>query len=206
MKRPTVEGQEWLPGPLEKLTREQFLARGEVLFRKDDGAAGLYQVEEGHVRLSRPDPTGRDVVLHIAGPGELVAEASLFCRVYNCDAVAATEARVRLYPRSKLLAEFRRNPQALEAFAAALAHELMALRARVELRNIRSASARVRNFLALAAGPDGRTVALPGTLKDLASELGLTHETLYRTLNKLEAQGAIARGKHEILLKKAPLV
>jgi CRP-like cAMP-binding protein len=204
LKRPTLVGREWLPGNLEALAREQSLTRGEALFRKDDESAGLYQVEEGFVRLSRSDPTGREVVLHIAGPGELVAEASLFCKAYSCDAVAATDARVRLYPRCKLLAEFKRNPEALEAFAAALAQELMALRARVELRNIRSASLRVLNFLALAAGTDGRTVALPGTLKDLASELGLSHEALYRTLNRLETEGTIARGKHEILLKKRP--
>lgn len=77
----------------------------------------------------------------------------------------------------------------------------MALRTRLELRNIRSARERVQTYLALNARADGRTIALKGTVKDLAAELGLTHEALYRTLSKLEAEGTIARTKDEIVLK-----
>ena len=65
---------------------------------------------------------------------------------------------------------------------AILAHEIMNLRTRLEQRNIRSARDRVRHFLALNAGTDGRTVLLRGTLKDLAAELGLAHEAFYRAL------------------------
>ncbi len=154
------------------------------------------------MRLSRVDQTGREVVLHVAGPGALVAEASLFSPIYHCDAAAVTEASVRLYPKDALLAEFRRNPEALAAFAARLARELMALRTRLELRNIRSARERVANYLALNTGADRQTVPLTGTVKDVAAELGLTHEALYRTLGKLEAEGAIARETNKIVLKK----
>jgi CRP-like cAMP-binding protein len=191
----------WLPRSVEKLGRERILGRGEVLFRKDDAAVGIYEVEEGQVRLSRLDQTGREIVLYVAGPGDLLAEASLFSKVYNCDATAVTDARVRLYPRKALLLEFRRNPEAAEALAARLAHETMALRTRLELRNIRSASERVQNYLALNAGADGRTIILTGTVKDLAAELGLTHEALYRTLNKLEAERRIERTKGKIVLR-----
>jgi CRP-like cAMP-binding protein len=191
----------WLPRSVEKLGRERILGRGEVLFRKDDAAVGIYEVEERQVRLSRLDQTGREIVLYVAGPGDLLAEASLFSKVYNCDATAVTDARVRLYPRKALLLEFRRNPEAAEALAARLAHETMALRTRLELRNIRSASERVQNYLALNAGADGRTIILTGTVKDLAAELGLTHEALYRTLNKLEAERRIERTKGKIVLR-----
>ena len=78
----------------------------------------------------------------------------------------------------------------------------MNLRTRIEQRNIRSARERVRHYLALNAGADGRTVALAGTLKDLAAELGLTHEALYRTLAALERSGAIKRGKGKIVLER----
>ena len=60
----------------------------------------------------------------------------------------------------------------------------------------------VQNYLALNTGADGCTIELQGTVKELAGELGLTHEALYRTLRKLEAEGKIARAKDKILLKK----
>jgi CRP-like cAMP-binding protein len=177
------------------------LLRGEPLFRRDDAAVGIFEVEEGRVRLCRFDPSGREVLLHLAGPGGLLAEASLFSRTYQCDAIAATNARVRLYPRRALLAEFRSNPRAAQAFAASLAHELMSLRTRLELRNIRSASDRLQSWLALNAGHDGRTVTLKGSVKDLATELGLTHEALYRAVARLVAEGKIVRHEGTIVLK-----
>jgi CRP-like cAMP-binding protein len=186
--------------------RERSLRRGEFLFRKGDPTVGIYEIEQGQVRLSRVDQSGREVVMHVAGEGDLVAEASLFSEVYNCDAIGVTDARVRLYPRKGLLAEFRLNPEASAAFAARIAHELMSLRTRLELRNIRSASERVRNYLALNTGADGRTVTLQGTLKDLAAELGLTHEALYRTLHKLESAGEIARAEGKIILRHKAVV
>ena len=69
----------------------------------------------------------------------------------------------------------------------------MALRTRLERRNIHSARDRVRHFLSLNVGADGHTVDLPGTLKELAADLGLTHEALYRTLARMQADGEIER-------------
>lgn len=55
-------------------------------------------------------------------------------------------------------------------------------------------------------GADGRTVPLRGTVKELASELGLTHEALYRALANMAADGEIERGKDRIRLKRTPHV
>ena len=71
-------------------------------------------------------------------------------------------------------------------------------------RNIRSARERVRHYLALNAGADGRSVALTGTLKEAAAELGLTHEAFYRTLAALERAGEIKRAGAKISDAPAP--
>ena len=83
---------------------------------------------------------------------------------------------------------------------ALMAREIMRLRTRLEERNIRSARERVRHFLALNVGAAGRTVPLRGTLKDLAAELGLTHEALYRVLADLASDGEIRRSRSAIVL------
>ena len=44
---------------------------------------------------------------------------------------------------------------------------------------------------------------LRGSLKDLANELGLTHEALYRTLAALERASEIKRSKGRIFLLRA---
>jgi CRP-like cAMP-binding protein len=192
--------EDWLPAAVRAAAVDRNLKSGEVLFRLGDKTAGLCEVVAGRVRLARVDRAGHEIVLHVAGPGETIAEASLFSPHYHCDAIAGSDARVRIYPKSAVLAAFAQEPKAAQAFAAMLARQVMNLRTRIEQRNIRSARERVRHYLALNTGADGRTVALRGTLKDLAAELGLTHEVLYRTLAALERAGEIKRGKGTIAL------
>ncbi len=78
------------------------------------------------------------------------------------------------------------------AVYALLAAQVRHLRLAVELRSIRSASDRVLQSFRLRADHN-RRVSLSGSLVDLAGELGLAHETLYRTLSSLEEEGSIRR-------------
>ena len=192
----------WLTPTVQAAGIERALKAGQVLFRTGDRTAGFYEVMTGNVRLVRVDRAGREAVLHVATAGETLAEASLFAAAYHCDAIATTDAVVRLYPKAMVLAEFERNSKAVQAFMAMLAHQVMNLRTRLELRNIHSARDRVRRYLTINAGADGRTVVVPGTVKDLATELGLTHEALYRTLAGMAAVGEIKRLKGKIRLAK----
>lgn len=193
-----MPAKDWLPANVH--AAERSLKAGQALFRVGSRTTGLYEVTAGTIRLVRVDRAGREAVLHVATPGETLAEASLFSPIYHCDAIAATDAVVRFYPKAALLTEFKRDPAAAQAFMAMLARRIMQLRARLEQRNIHSARDRVRHYLALNAAADGLTVVVPGTLKDLAAELGLTHEALYRTLADMAADGEIERGRKTIRL------
>jgi CRP/FNR family transcriptional regulator, dissimilatory nitrate respiration regulator len=190
----------WMPAAVRAVAFERKLKAGEALFRLGDKATGFYEVVSGRVRLVRVDRVGRETVLHVAGPAETLAEASLFSGQYHCDAVANTDATVRVYPKRQVVSVFEKDPKALKTFTAMLAHQVMSLRTRLQQRNIRSARERVRQFLALNIGPDGRSVELHGTLKDLAAEIGLTHEVLYRALAALERAGEINRAGNRIML------
>ena len=182
------------------------LAVDEPLFQQGDPVSAIFEVVSGRLRLVRRTIDDHLVVLHTAWPGDLLAEAALFSDVYHCDAVAAAESRVRAYPKRALLSALRKQPSLFEAFAARLALQLQALRTRLELRNIRSARERLLRHLRLSAGADGRTVAITGHLQDLAADLGLSREALYRTLAALEAEGAIKRTPARIVLKKIPSI
>ena len=178
------------------------MAAEEMLFRQGDRAVAIFEVEYGRLRLIRNSIAGHPVVLHTARAAELFAEAALFSGAYHCDAVAAVASRVRVYPKRELLASLRADPLLGERFMAVLARQIHTLRARLEERNIRSARARLLHHLALSAGPDGRSMPLEGTLMDLAAEIGLTHEALYRTLAALEKEGRVRRTRTGITLRK----
>jgi CRP-like cAMP-binding protein len=196
--------QDWLSPAICKRSLERTLKPGEVLFRSGSRSVGFYEVVSGTVRLIRVDRSGREAVLQTACAGETIAEASLFSPSYHCDAIAATEATVRLYPKALLLGELERDPNAAKSFTAMLARQVMALRTRLERRNIHSARERVRHYLTVNVLADGRTVKLPGTLKEMAADLGLTHEALYRTFARMEAEGELRREKRTITILSVP--
>jgi CRP-like cAMP-binding protein len=192
-----------LPTSLECGSAVRELASGELLFSQGDRAAAIYRVESGQLRLIRRTVDDHLVILHTARRGEFFAEASLFAEAYHCDAVAAAQSRVRVYPKAIVMKALHTYPALAEAFMARLARQLQELRARMELRNIRSARDRVLQYLRLRAGIDGRSIAIEGQLQDIAAEIGMTREALYRTLAALEAEGCLSRTEAVILLKKS---
>jgi len=194
-----------LPISLEARSVVRELAAGEILFTQGDRAAAIYKVESGRLQLVRRTIDDHLVILHTARQGEFFAEASLFAETYHCDAVAAAPSRIRVYPKAMVMEALQTDPVLAAAFIARLAHQLQELRARMELRNIRSARERVLQYLRLRAGLHGRSIAIEGQLQDIAAEIGITREALYRTLGALEAEGSVTREGSAIALRKSDL-
>lgn len=169
------------------------LAAGAFLFRQGDRTVGMYFLRSGRLRMQRVTPDGGAVSLHIVRPGETCAEASLFSARYHCDMLAETDAEVWLYPKRELVKSLRGNPEDLWDFAGGLARGLQGMRQRYELKQIRSAPERVLQLLRLRCDDSGAYRAI-GSLKDMAAELGLTHEALYRAMAVLERGKRIRRG------------
>jgi CRP/FNR family transcriptional regulator, dissimilatory nitrate respiration regulator len=188
----------------QQALEQRSLARNEVLFRQGDKVTAIYFVEAGRLRLERRTFDGRLLVLGTTPAGEFFVEAALFADAYHCDAVATEPSQVRVYPKEVVLNAIRTDPTSAMSFLAFMAHQVIEVRERLELMKVRSAQERVLLYLDLNAEHDGRAVNLQGPLQDIASELGLTREALYRTLASLERAGAIKRTGARIVLKKRP--
>ena len=178
------------------------LEAGEFLFRQGDAAKFVFAIERGQLRLERRTFDGRLVPLHLARAGETFAEAALFADRYHCDAVALTDAVVKALPKAALLVELEHSRGHTPVLVHAMARQLHALRQRLELRNVRSARERILLALELRVTDESRTVVLDGPLQDLAADLGLTREALYRTLAGLHASGQIVRDGAQITLRR----
>jgi CRP-like cAMP-binding protein len=163
------------------------LAAGEVLFRTGEAAQALFHVEQGAVRQSRAG-----VPLHTAEAGDAFAEWALFTDTCPCDAAAVGEATVLVFAKIPVLLLLKAHPEINLAFSAVLARQLHRMRGRLELVRQKGARERVLGYLVRAGAAD-RTVSLPRTLTEVARDIGITREALYRTLAKLEAEGVVVR-------------
>lgn len=178
--------------PAGRVTRHR-VGRGAAVFHQGDAAAAVFVVEEGRVRLARLLADGTALTLCVAERGESFAEASLSADRYHCDAVAESDAVVLALPKADLLSALAADPAECLALALALAGQVRDLRAKLELRNIRSATDRVLTWLRLHASGNPPSVPMHRSWTQVADELGLTREVIYRTLAKLERQKRISR-------------
>ncbi|HTH16964.1 MAG TPA: Crp/Fnr family transcriptional regulator [Magnetospirillum sp.] len=163
------------------------LRAGEVLFRTGEPTTALFHVEQGQVKLSR-----LGVPLHTAEAGSSFGEWALFAETCPCDAVAETEAEVLAFAKTPALLLLKAHPDINLAFSAYLTRQLHRMRGRLELVRQKGARERVLGYL-VRAGAGDATVTLDRTLTEIAHDIGLTREAVYRTLAKLEKDGVLER-------------
>jgi CRP-like cAMP-binding protein len=148
----------------------------------------LFFVASGEAVMSRTDRHGRTLVLQRASGGFL-AEASLSSGRYHCDAHARTPVELLAFPVEALRRAIDADARVRWAWIAMLAGEIRRQRASTERLALKSVRERLLHWL-LTEGVDGR-VALRTTRKELAAELGVTHEALYRTIAALVRAGEL---------------
>lgn len=195
----------WFDLPGVDTPAERALEAGELVFRQGSEASSLYRVRTGRVRLIRHLQDGSSVVLHVARADSTFAEAALFSSAYHCDAVAEVPTVVAVIPKADLLAGLCTTPSGCLDLARALAGQVRELRAHLEIRNIRSAPERLLAWLRLTARGDPPVVEIDRPWIEIAAEIGLTHETIYRSLAELERAGKLARKGRRVKLQEPPI-
>lgn len=154
---------------------DRSLERGASVFRRDDRVLNAYYVREGTVVLVRALADGGTLTLHQAQPGSLLADASLFAERYHCDAICDAPTRIAVLPRAIAIKALEKNGLALVALSKS-AHEVQALRARLEVMRVKTLRARLDAFLDLHGTPEA------GGWVRVADWLGVTPAALYREL------------------------
>ena len=177
---------------LEAMARVVEAPARTTLFRQGDEPPGVYIVGRGSVRVFKLGASGKEHVLHLAGPGKTFAEAAAIAG-FACPANAETVEDSTLAPLpqaefSTFLAGDHAATLDMLAGMAVWLHQVIDL---MEDLVLRDANARLARHLLERAGQDG-AVSLTASRKHLASHLNLTPETLSRTLRRLTDDGLIA--------------
>jgi CRP-like cAMP-binding protein len=158
--------------------RKQRLAAGGVLFRLGDPVLSLFLVTAGELRLARALPHGLSLTLQRAGAASILAEASLFADRYHCDALATEDSVLRAVAIPKARAALESDPALAFALLGHLAGEVHRTRMRAEILSLKSVASRIDAWMAFNCSelpPKGRW-------HQVASEIGVTREALYREL------------------------
>lgn len=103
------------------------VTRGTTLFRKGDPGNSLILVISGQVKICVLSPDGREAVLNVIHPGEVLGEIALLDgRPRTADAVALTDCELMMVDRREFTPFLRDNPDValklIEVLCARLRH------------------------------------------------------------------------------------
>jgi len=186
--------------------RLHVLARGEQLWDQGAQGGGFGFVHRGRLKMVQRTAEGRETILELRGPGELLCMSAVcMYRPYCCAPVALEDGtEVLVVPRIVLLDHLERHPDLAQAFSQA-AHERQAALCRrigemsgtlVEQR-IAALLLRLCDDSGVARPGGGRWIPLALSRQDLADLVGTTVETAIRTMTRLARDGivrSVARG------------
>ncbi|MDI1346474.1 MAG: helix-turn-helix domain-containing protein [Pseudolabrys sp.] len=166
-------------------------ARNAEIYGENEPAEYLYKVVGGAVRTYKVLNDGRRQIGAFYLPGDVFGLEIGSVHSFSAEAIA--ECKVMLIKRSTLVALAARSHDVANQLWTMTAKELQRAQGHIMLL-IKTAQERVAGFLLEMASraPAGNTVELPMSRQDIADYLGLTIETVSRTLTQLENSAAIS--------------
>ena len=177
---------------LEEITQEIFLAKGAELFAPGDPSRGFYVVRDGAMRVYGMSPQGKEITQEIVGSADAFAVASLFSDIYHCFAEALKDSQLYLIKKKEFLDLVTADREFAVAWMRMLSLMVINLRRRLVDLTLKSPKARIAGYLLLLTEMQGsQSVAFPVPRKELATFLGMTHETFYRTTKELTNDGLV---------------
>ena len=171
--------------------------RGETIFGEGDELKSSYKIISGAVRLSRITEDGRRQIVEFRVAGDLMGFE--WAESYGLTAEAVRDVTAIRYGRPRVDRMIEEKPEVRDRVLALVRKELRAAHDHLITLGCQSAKERVATFLlqlARRAGAgDGETIEIELGRQDIADYLGLTLETVSRTLSEFQRIGAIGLPK-----------
>lgn len=171
--------------------------RHEVLFRAGDQMSSFFKIREGIVAVSRTLDDGRRQIVAVRSATECVGYLDSAGR-YAFEGHALTDVEACAFDRRGFDALVAENPDLAAALAEALSQALtQAAQAMLVVGKLRSTE-RVAHFLTEMVHIHRRSYATGGPLRlymnrtEIADYLGLTFETVSRSIGKLKKRSVIS--------------
>lgn len=172
------------------------LPRGSAAYRQDGRPDRLFLLDEGKVKLERHSPDGRESIVALLGPGDVLGEACVFDDgPHTVSAVAVTDAVLLAVPTQALTAWLVEYPTAVPSLLRVLARRLRCASDSLAERTFSEVAARVARELLTLSHRFGRPVGAGVrvehdlTQDELAQLVGSCRETVNKALGDFADRG-----------------
>jgi CRP/FNR family transcriptional regulator, polysaccharide utilization system transcription regulator len=203
-------------GELEEINAAKdtgFFKKGQLIFSEGSRPRGLFCVNSGKVKVYKMGDEGKDQILHLAKPGDILGyRAILSGDLYSCSASAIEDSSVCFIPQSLFRTMVEKNVSLSLQIIKLLSTELKSAEKHITdiaQKPVRERVAEVLLLLKETFGmeADGKTINATLTREEIANIAGTATESCIRILSELKSDKIIdLKGKNIILLNLPLLV
>ncbi|HEX6111848.1 MAG TPA: Crp/Fnr family transcriptional regulator [Geminicoccaceae bacterium] len=189
------------PEELDRLVAYMRLVRypaRTVLFRKGDPGSNMMVVVRGRVKVCSHSEDGKELVLNLINPGEVVGEIALLDGAdRTADAVTLTDTELLVLERRDFVPFLQRHPDACMRLFAVLCERLRRTSELLEEALFLEGSSRLAKRLAHLAEvfgkpvPGGVRIDIPLSQQQLGSMVGMSRESMNKQLKQWRQEGLI---------------
>lgn len=190
------------------MARPERIPRGEMLFQQGEPPRAIFMVLSGRFKATQVTPDGRQVVVRLAGPGDLIGHVSVFAeKPYPATPTAVTDSIALVWSPSLFIELMQRHPP----LSLAVVRNMGKFIEEAHTRLRESSTERVERRIAHAvlrlvrqAGhrvEGGVEISFPITRQDIALMTGATLHTVSRVLSAWEQQGIVDGGRQHLVLR-----
>lgn len=171
--------------------------KGSVLFEEGASPNGVFIIVEGRVKTSLTSSDGRTLMVGFFGPGSVLGiAANVLRRPYEATAEATTATKAIFISRQELIAEIQRYGIAAWQIAQLVSENyffVMGKLGAVQLsESVPQSIARLLlGIIAHNSVHDGDSVQLGLSQEAIAQMVGVSRETVSRTISKLQKEGVL---------------
>lgn len=179
--------------------------KGQVIFYEGNQAFGLYCLFSGRVKLYKTGVDGKQQIVRIAGPGDLLGYRALFAgEPYPATGEVMEDATICCMDRNAFFPLLSKNPSLALNIIKKLSKELRQaedLATSIAQRSVRERMAELLLMLKEAYGKPakkGVRIDLQLSREELGDMIGITQETAIRLLSEFKQDGMIEVKDREI--------
>jgi CRP/FNR family transcriptional regulator, cyclic AMP receptor protein len=179
---------------------EKTVQRGEMIFLEGESADTLFFLVSGIVKLFKTSTQGKEQIISLARPREVLNDISIFDSGPNpMSAQAMSTVNLYCIKRDRLESTLRLHPQVSTRIIQVLAARTRQLIALVEDLSFKHVIGRVAKIL-LEHTSDGAGSGQRLTQQEMAAMAGTAREVVARSLKAMEERGLIRLERHRIVI------
>jgi len=182
-------------------------SKGEVIFREGAFPSGIFLIISGMAKKFKADKEGKEQIIYVANPGELIGYHAILEEDRYPDSAAALEdSKVSFIPKEDFLKTLQQSPLLNRRLLKTLSHEFAVLANNITFFAHRPLRERLATQLVVLREKykvdyqPGMPVEINMSRDDLASLVGAARENVLRALAELKEEGIVTTKGRKIIV------